>query len=56
LYKAFHQEKIYLLRYLICTSRLLLSFQVLQKPIYQNVNGTQLTADWSAAAGISKQF
>lgn len=28
----------------------------LQKPIYQNVNGTQLTADWSASAGISKQF
>lgn len=28
----------------------------LQKPIYQHVNGTQLTADWSVAAGISKQF
>lgn len=28
----------------------------LQKPIYQRVNGTQLTADWSAAVGVSKQF
>jgi len=28
----------------------------LQKPIYQHVNGVQLTADWSAAAGVSMQF
>ncbi len=28
----------------------------LQKPIYQHVNGTQLTADWSAAFGVSAQF
>jgi hypothetical protein len=28
----------------------------LQKPIYQNVNGTQLTSDWSVALGLSKQF
>ena len=28
----------------------------LQKPIYQHVNGTQLTADWSAALGLSTQF
>jgi len=27
-----------------------------QKPIYQYVNGTQLTADWSAAVGVSSQF
>lgn len=25
-------------------------------PVYQNVNGVQLTADWSVAAGISVQF
>lgn len=25
-----------------------------QLPIYQRVNGTQLTADWAAVAGISK--
>lgn len=28
----------------------------LQKPIYQYVNGAQLTADWSAAFGVSTQF
>jgi len=28
----------------------------LQKPIYQHVNGTQLSADWSAAFGASVQF
>jgi len=28
----------------------------LQKPIYQYVNGAQLTADWSAALGVSTQF
>jgi len=27
-----------------------------QKPIYQHMNGTQLTADWSAALGVSTQF
>ena len=27
-----------------------------QKPLYQYVNGTQLTVDWSAAAGLSVQF
>jgi hypothetical protein len=27
-----------------------------QQPLYQHVNGTQLTADWSAAFGISTQF
>jgi hypothetical protein len=25
-------------------------------PLYQNVNGVQLTATWSAAAGLSMQF
>jgi hypothetical protein len=25
-------------------------------PLYQYVNGVQLTADWSAVAGISAQF
>jgi hypothetical protein len=28
----------------------------LQKPIYQRVNGMQLTADWSVAFGISTAF
>ncbi|GBG15423.1 TonB-dependent receptor [Novimethylophilus kurashikiensis] len=28
----------------------------IQKPIYQDVNGVQLTADWSAAMGVSMQF
>ena len=28
----------------------------IQKPIYQYVNGRQLTPDWSAAAGLSVQF
>ena len=27
-----------------------------QKPLYQYVNGAQLIADWSAAAGLSVQF
>lgn len=27
-----------------------------QKPVYQDVNGVQLTANWSAAVGISMQF
>jgi hypothetical protein len=27
-----------------------------QKPIYQYVNGAQLTADWSIAIGVSTQF
>jgi hypothetical protein len=27
-----------------------------QQPLYQHVRGTQLTADWSAAVGISMQF
>ena len=27
-----------------------------QKPLYQYVNGAQLTSDWSAAVGISTQF
>lgn len=27
-----------------------------QKPLYQYVNGTQLTADWTAVAGISHRF
>lgn len=34
-------------------------FQVygfLQKPLYQNVRGTQLTADWSAVVGITHRF
>ncbi len=31
-------------------------YSFVQKPIYQHVNGTQLTADWSAAVGISTQF
>jgi hypothetical protein len=35
------------------------NFQVygfVQKPIYQYVNGVQLTADWSAVAGVSARF
>lgn len=28
----------------------------LQKPIYQYVNGVQLTADWAAVVGISARF
>lgn len=28
----------------------------LQQPLYQKVNGTQLTSDWSAAVGMSLQF
>lgn len=28
----------------------------LQQPLYQHVNGTQLSADWSAAVGMSMQF
>ena len=28
----------------------------LQQPLYQRVRGTQLTADWSAALGVSVQF
>ncbi|MDO9371333.1 MAG: TonB-dependent receptor [Gammaproteobacteria bacterium] len=28
----------------------------LQQPIYQHVNGVQLTADWSALAGMSQRF
>jgi len=27
-----------------------------QVPLYQNVNGVQLTADWSIAAGLSHRF
>lgn len=27
-----------------------------QQPLYQNVNGVQLTADWSAVMGVSKSF
>jgi hypothetical protein len=27
-----------------------------QLPLYQDVNGVQLTADWSLAAGISRRF
>ena len=27
-----------------------------QKPIYQHVNGVQLTSDWAAALGVSMQF
>ena len=28
----------------------------IQQPVYQRVNGVQLTADWSALAGISQRF
>lgn len=31
-------------------------FGFFQKPIYQHVNGVQLTANWSATAGISARF
>jgi hypothetical protein len=31
-------------------------YAFLQKPIYQSVNGVQLTAEWSAVAGISANF
>ena len=27
-----------------------------QKPIYQYVNGVQLTADWSAVVGVSARY
>lgn len=31
-------------------------YGMFQQPIYQNVNGLQLTSDWSAAVGLSTQF
>lgn len=31
-------------------------YAFLQQPLYQRVNGTQLTSDWSAALGMSMQF
>ena len=31
-------------------------YSFVQKPIYQYMNGAQLTSDWSAAVGISTQF
>ena len=31
-------------------------YAFLQKPIYQSVNGVQLTAEWSAVAGVSAKF
>jgi hypothetical protein len=31
-------------------------YAFVQKPIYQYVNGAQLTADWSVAVGLSTQF
>jgi hypothetical protein len=31
-------------------------YAFLQKPIYQSVNGVQLTAEWLAVAGISAKF
>lgn len=31
-------------------------YAFVQQPLYQYVNGVQLTADWSAALGISKSF
>ena len=31
-------------------------YAFVQKPLYQHVNGVQLTADWSALAGFSVRF
>jgi hypothetical protein len=31
-------------------------YGMVQQPVYQHVNGLQLTSDWSAAIGISTQF
>ena len=31
-------------------------YAFVQKPLYQYVNGVQLTADWSALVGISTRF
>jgi hypothetical protein len=31
-------------------------YAFVQVPIYQSVNGVQLTADWSALAGVSLRF
>jgi hypothetical protein len=41
------------------TYRMLTNTQIyglFQQPIYQNVNGLQLSSDWSAAVGLSTQF
>jgi hypothetical protein len=32
------------------------AYVFVQLPIYQRVNGVQLTADWSVATGMSAQF
>ena len=32
------------------------AYTYVQVPIYQSVNGVQLTADWSALAGVSFRF
>ena len=40
--------------YRVVTSTQVYGF--IQKPIYQDVNGAQLTADWSVAVGLSTQF
>jgi hypothetical protein len=32
------------------------AYAFVQVPIYQAVNGVQLTADWSALAGVSWRF
>lgn len=37
-------------------TRSLQLYGFVQKPIYQHVNGVQLTADWSALAGITARF
>ena len=31
-------------------------YAFVQLPVYQSVNGVQLTADWSALAGVSWRF
>ena len=31
-------------------------YAFVQLPVYQNVNGVQLTADWSAVAGFATRF
>jgi hypothetical protein len=37
-------------------TRSLQVYGFVQLPLYQSVNGVQLTADWAAVAGISTRF
>jgi hypothetical protein len=31
-------------------------YSFVHKPVYQHVNGVQLTADWSVVAGLNMRF